>query len=85
MTQAKIDITQNTEHFPVITEEALDAIIDLAMKRKVGARGLRAIMEEFMLDIMYELPTMSDLKEVVVTREVVLQKDEPIRLLKKAL
>jgi ATP-dependent Clp protease ATP-binding subunit ClpX len=48
------------------------------MKRGTGARGLRAVLEEVMLDIMYELPSIAGLKECIVTREVILSKDRPI-------
>lgn len=62
------------------TEEALVAIAKEAVKRKSGARGLRAIMEATMLDIMYELPSMENVSECVVGEEVVLKKEEPILL-----
>ena len=51
-----------------------------AVKRKSGARGLRAIMEETMLDIMYELPSAENVKECVIGEDVVLNKEEPILL-----
>ena len=57
--------------------EALLAIADLALKRKTGARGLRTIMEEIMLDIMYELPDLKGYK-VVITKDVVVNKAKPI-------
>lgn len=56
------------------TREALEAIAKEAIKRKVGARGLRIILEELMLDIMYEIPSIKDVKEIVVTQEDVLNK-----------
>lgn len=56
------------------TKEALEAIAKEAIKRKVGARGLRIILEELMLDIMYEIPSIKDVKEIVVTQEDVLNK-----------
>ncbi len=62
------------------TDEALDAMSKEAVKRKSGARGLRAIMEETMLDIMYEIPSKKDVKECVVGEEVVLQNEDPILL-----
>ncbi len=55
-----------------------------AVKRKAGARGLRAIMEETMLDIMYELPSISDVKECIVGEEVVLNHEQPILLFEQA-
>jgi ATP-dependent Clp protease ATP-binding subunit ClpX len=58
------------------TEDAIDAIADTAIKQKTGARGLRAIVERLMTDIMYEIPSMKGGKRVVITREVV-EKSEP--------
>ena len=51
------------------TDDALEAIADLAIARKIGARGLRMIIEDLMLDLMYNLPSMKKVKECVVTRE----------------
>ncbi len=56
---------------------ALDAIAELAIKRKTGARGLRTIMEDIMLDIMYELPELSGY-EVLITEDVVKNKAKPL-------
>ena len=50
------------------------------MRRKSGARGLRAILENIMLDIMYEIPSLENVKECVISEEVVLSKEEPILL-----
>jgi ATP-dependent Clp protease ATP-binding subunit ClpX len=66
------------------TEEALRAIARDAMKRKSGARGLRAIMENIMLDIMYDMPSQPNLKEVVITEEVVEKHEPPIVVYTKA-
>jgi len=60
------------------TDTALAAIAKEAIKRKTGARGLRAIVEELMLDVMYDLPGKSGVRECVVTDEVVAHKKEPI-------
>jgi len=65
-------------------EGALDAIATLAMERKVGARGLRAILEELMLDLMYYLPSVRKAREFVVTREMVLSRRINLALLEKA-
>ncbi|MGD9214598.1 MAG: ATP-dependent Clp protease ATP-binding subunit ClpX, partial [Desulfobacteraceae bacterium] len=62
------------------TDSALTAIADEAVKRKSGARGLRAIMEACMLDIMYEIPSVENVKECVVGEDVVLNKEDPILL-----
>src|SRR3712207_1339282 len=53
------------------TEDALEAIADLAILRSTGARGLRAILEEVLLNTMYELPSLSDVSECLITGEVV--------------
>jgi len=62
------------------TDSALSAIASESVKRKAGARGLRAILESSMLDIMYELPSIGGVKECVVGEEVILNKEEPILL-----
>jgi len=62
------------------TDEALEAMGKEAVARKSGARGLRAIMEETMMDIMYELPSKKDVVECVVGEEVVLNNEDPILL-----
>src|SRR6266446_6829085 len=60
------------------TDDAVAAIAREALKRGTGARGLRAILEEVMLEIMYELPSIQGLKECVITREVILNRERPI-------
>ncbi len=60
------------------TEGALRLVAEEAVKRKTGARGLRAIIEEIMVDVMYELPSLRDVRECVITEEVVLKKERPI-------
>ena len=52
-------------------DEALEAIADKAMKRETGARALRSIIEEFMLDIMYEIPKDDNIGRVTITREYI--------------
>jgi ATP-dependent Clp protease ATP-binding subunit ClpX len=56
------------------TEEALRAVAHQACERKVGARGLRMILEELMLDAMYTLPSQKKMKELVVTAEMVVNR-----------
>ena len=63
-----------------LTDSALSAIANEALKRKSGARGLRAIMESCMLDIMYDIPSIGNVKECVIGEDVVLNKEEPILL-----
>ncbi|MBW1890986.1 MAG: ATP-dependent Clp protease ATP-binding subunit ClpX [Deltaproteobacteria bacterium] len=62
------------------TDSALAAIATESLKRKSGARGLRAIMETSMLDIMYELPSNENVKECVIGEDVILNKEDPILL-----
>ncbi len=66
------------------TEDALRAIAREAMKRKSGARGLRAIMENIMLDIMYDMPSQPNIKEVVISEDVVEKQEPPIVVYTKA-
>jgi ATP-dependent Clp protease ATP-binding subunit ClpX len=63
-----------------LTDSALAAVAAQAIKRKSGARGLRAILESCMLDIMYELPSIDNVKECVIGEDVVLHKEDPILL-----
>ncbi|MDD5167475.1 MAG: ATP-dependent Clp protease ATP-binding subunit ClpX [Syntrophales bacterium] len=60
------------------TDGALRAIAKLAIERKTGARGLRSIIENTMLDIMYDLPSRRDMRECVISEEVVVNKETPI-------
>jgi ATP-dependent Clp protease ATP-binding subunit ClpX len=66
------------------TDDALEAIADLAIQRKIGARGLRMIIEDLMLELMYNLPSMKKVRECVVTREVVLDREKPATFIEKA-
>jgi ATP-dependent Clp protease ATP-binding subunit ClpX len=60
------------------TDGALRAVVKEAIKRKTGARGLRAILEKNMLEVMYEMPSQTELKEVVITEETVIKGSEPV-------
>lgn len=64
--------------------DALEAIADLAQKRKVGARGLRIIIEELTLDLMYLLPAQRKIKEFIVTKDMVTSNSIDVSLLEKA-
>ncbi len=84
LTEPKNAITKQYQRFfemdgveLVITDDALVAIADQAMKRGTGARGLRAIMEEVLLDTMYELPSRTDVARVVIDGEVVRERVNP--------
>jgi ATP-dependent Clp protease ATP-binding subunit ClpX len=60
-----------------ITEDALRAVAELAHLRGTGARGLRAIMEEVLLNVMYDIPSRADIGKVVVNRDTVLDNVNP--------
>jgi len=66
------------------TDAALRAIAQEALRRNTGARGLRSIMEEIMLDTMYELPSRNDVQECMVTEEAVARRQQPALLYKQA-
>jgi len=65
------------------TEGALVAIAREALKRKAGARGLRAILESIMLDIMYEIPSQNNIRECIINEDTILKKEKPIVLYEK--
>jgi ATP-dependent Clp protease ATP-binding subunit ClpX len=65
------------------TEGALRAISQDAIKRKTGARGLRSILENVMLEVMYEIPSQSNIKECIINDEVIFSKERPIILYEK--
>ena len=65
------------------TDGALAAIAKEAIRRKTGARGLRAILEDVMLDIMYDIPSQNNIKECVITEEVIINKEKPLLSLKE--
>ena len=66
------------------TDDALRAIAQEAMRRQTGARGLRSILEEIMLDTMYELPSRNDIQECMITEDVVHKRQQPDLLYKQA-
>ena len=63
------------------TEESLNEIARLAVKKNTGARGLRSIIESVMLDTMYDIPSRSDVEEVIVSEEVISKKEKPLFVL----
>ncbi len=65
------------------TDGALGAIARKAVLRKSGARGLRAILEEIMLEVMYEIPSQKGIKECLVTEDTITKKDKPILIYEK--
>jgi len=65
------------------TTDALAAVADEALKRSVGARGLRIILEELMLDIMYQVPSMPETDELVISRDVVEHRVQPLTGVRK--
>ncbi len=60
------------------TDDSLKAIAKLSIERKLGARGLRAILEEVMLDLMYEIPSDEDIKEIVISEESISRGEQPL-------
>ncbi|SNZ08513.1 ATP-dependent Clp protease ATP-binding subunit ClpX [Persephonella hydrogeniphila] len=66
------------------TEEAIREIAKEAIQRRTGARGLRAIVEEIMLDVMYEIPQAKGVKKVVIDKDVVLKRKQPVLIYEKA-
>lgn len=68
----------------MFTPEALQAIAQEAVRRRIGARGLRSILEEVMLDTMYELPSQSDVQACLITEEVVTKRQQPALHYKQA-
>jgi len=65
------------------TDTALSAIAKKAIQRKTGARGLRAILEEIMLDVMYEIPSQKGIKECLITEDTVIKNEKPLLLYEK--
>ena len=63
-----------------IKNEALDEIVKLAVLRKTGARGLRSIMEDLLVDLMYETPDQTELKKIIINRDVLIKKTKPMLL-----
>ena len=79
--QALLDFENVSLRF---TDDALEAISDEAIVRNVGARGLKIILEELMLDVMYRVPSEEEIEECVVTKDAVLRRAAPILSLRKA-
>jgi len=66
------------------TDDAIEAIAEEALARNVGARGLKIIIEDLMLEVMYQIPSDDDIEECVITRDVVKHHTNPITILRKA-
>jgi ATP-dependent Clp protease ATP-binding subunit ClpX len=64
------------------TEAAIGAIAEEAIKRESGARGLRAVVEDIMMDLMYQIPSREDISEVVVTEEAIRNRESSLIILK---
>ncbi|MEO6695311.1 MAG: ATP-dependent Clp protease ATP-binding subunit ClpX [Ignavibacteria bacterium] len=62
------------------TDDALEAVVGMAMSRKTGARALRAILENIMLEIMYKIPSKENISNCIITKEVISEKKEPVYL-----
>ena len=68
----------------VFTDDSLEAMADLALKRKTGARGLRSIIEKLLLDEMYESPSRKDITKIIIDKENVLDDIAPKMVLKES-
>ena len=66
-------------------DDAIDAIADMALERKTGARGLRSIMENTMMDVMFEIPSDETIESVMITKEAVKGESKPLTLRSKAI
>src|SRR4029079_6791304 len=66
------------------TDDSLDAIAEMALAGKIVARGLRMIIEDLMLDLMYQLPGQKKARECVITREMVVSKNTGLEVIEKA-
>ena len=66
------------------TDDAVEAIAEMALERKIGARGLRMIIEDLMLDLMYQLPGQKKSRECVITREMVVTRNTGLEVIEKA-
>lgn len=73
------ELERVTLHFP---EETVEAIAAYAIQRELGARGLRSILEEVMLNVMYDIPSRKDVRECIVTPGVITKKEEPFLVYK---
>jgi ATP-dependent Clp protease ATP-binding subunit ClpX len=60
------------------TDDALKAIARMALERDLGARGLRAILEDIMLDLMFDVPSQTDIKEVLISEDVIVRGEQPL-------
>ena len=62
----------------ILQKDAVEEIVDLALERKTGARGLRAILENIMMDAMYEVPSDKTIKRCIITKDVVVNHSKAI-------
>ncbi|MDH5682429.1 MAG: AAA family ATPase, partial [Spirochaetota bacterium] len=67
----------------IFLDEALETIADLALRQKTGARGLRFILEEVMMNLMFEIPSREDINQVVISKAVVEKKEDPLVVIKE--
>ena len=66
-----------------IEQDAIEEIVNLALSRKTGARGLRSIMESIMMDSMYEVPSNPNIEKCIITKDVVCKKAKAKYIVKK--
>ena len=65
-------------------EEALRVIAKRAIERKTGARGLKAILEDIMLNVMFDIPSRNDIEKCIITKDTILNNGDPILIISKA-
>jgi ATP-dependent Clp protease ATP-binding subunit ClpX len=65
------------------SDDAISAIAKEAIRRTTGARGLRAILEDVMLEIMYEIPSQTGIKECIINKKVINKKERPVLIYEK--
>lgn len=89
LTEPRNAVTRQFERFLeldkvelVFTDGAIEAAAELALARKTGARALRSIIEESLLDVMYEIPDRTDVRKCIITEEVIRQGRAPLLLTK---
>jgi ATP-dependent Clp protease ATP-binding subunit ClpX len=67
----------------IFAQEALRETVEVAIEKNTGARGLRTVLESALLPIMFEIPSRKDIKEVLITKDVIRKTAEPVYTLKK--
>jgi ATP-dependent Clp protease ATP-binding subunit ClpX len=72
----KIYSFENNEH--EFEKEAIEEIAHIALERKTGARGLRSVLEQMMLDLMYEIPSGNNIDKIIITKDMIIKQSDPV-------